>query len=94
VEIFEYRSGLLHAKTMVVDSRWATVGSANMDNRSFALNEELNLALYDGPMAARLEKVFADDLAHSRRLDPAQWRARGPLDRMLELLAMPFKEQL
>jgi len=94
VEIFEYRSGLLHAKTMVVDGRWATVGSANMDNRSFALNEELNLALYDGPMAARLEKVFADDLAHSRRLDPAQWRARGPLDRMLELLAMPFKEQL
>jgi cardiolipin synthase A/B len=94
VEIFEYRSGLLHAKTMVVDSRWATVGSANMDNRSFALNEELNVALYDGPMAARLEKVFADDLVHSRRLDAAQWRARGPLDRMLELLAMPFKEQL
>ena len=94
VEIYEYRSGLLHAKTMVVDGRWATVGSANVDNRSFALNEELNVALYDGAMAARLEKVFADDLKHSRRLDAARWRARGPLDRMLELLAMPFREQL
>ncbi len=93
LEIYEYRSGLLHAKTMVVDGRWATVGSANVDNRSFALNEELNVALYDSAMAARLEKVFADDLAHSRRLDAARWRARGPLDRMLELLAMPFKEQ-
>jgi cardiolipin synthase len=94
IEIYEYRSGLLHAKTMVVDGRWATVGSANVDNRSFALNEELNVALYDGAMAARLEKVFADDLTHSRRLDAARWRARGPLDRMLELLAMPFREQL
>jgi cardiolipin synthase A/B len=94
VEIYEYRSGLLHAKTMVVDGRWATIGSANVDNRSFALNEELNVALYDGGMAARLEKVFADDLAHSRRLDAAQWRSRGPVSRILELLAMPFREQL
>jgi cardiolipin synthase A/B len=94
VEIYEYRSGLLHAKTMVVDGRWATIGSANVDNRSFALNDEVNVAIYDGGMAARLEKVFADDLRHSRRLDAAQWRARGPVGRILELLAMPFREQL
>ena len=93
-EIHEYRSGLLHAKTMVVDGRWATIGSANVDNRSFALNDEVNVAVYDGGMAARLEKVFADDLAHSRRLDAAQWRSRGPVSRILELLAMPFRAQL
>ena len=77
VEIYEYRSGLLHAKTMVVDGRWATIGSANVDNRSFALNDELNVAIYDGAMAARLEKVFADDLAHSRRLDAARGGRAG-----------------
>jgi cardiolipin synthase A/B len=65
-----------------------------VDNRSFALNDEVNVAIYDGGMAARLEKVFADDLRHSRRLDAAQWRARGPVGRILELLAMPFREQL
>src|SRR5207247_120699 len=40
VEVYEYRAALLHAKTMVVDSRWATVGSTNLDRRSFALNDE------------------------------------------------------
>jgi cardiolipin synthase len=94
VEIYEYRSGLLHAKTMVVDGRWATVGSANVDNRSFALNEELNVALYDSGMAGRLERVFADDLAHSRRLEPEQWRSRGLASRFLEILSIPFREQM
>lgn len=94
VEIYEYQPGLLHAKTMAVDGRWATVGSANVDNRSFALNEEVNVALYDASMAARLEQVFADDIAHSRRVDEKRWRARGPATRVLEWLAIPFREQL
>lgn len=94
IEIHEYRSGLLHAKTMAVDGLWATVGSTNVDNRSFALNDELNLALYDADSAARLEKIFIDDLQHARPVDPGRWRARGPIDRVLELLAMPFKPQL
>ena len=94
VEIYEYQPGLLHAKTMAVDGRWATVGSANVDNRSFALNDEVNVALYDAPMAARLEEIFAQDIAHSRRVDEERWRARGPLTRMLEWLAVPFRDQL
>jgi cardiolipin synthase len=94
IEIHEYRSGLLHAKTMAVDGLWATVGSTNVDNRSFALNDELNLALYDAETAAGLEKIFIDDLQHSRPVDPAVWRARGPMTRMLELISMPFKPQL
>jgi cardiolipin synthase A/B len=94
VEIYEYQSGLLHAKTMVVDGRWATIGSANVDNRSFALNDEVNLAIYDSAMAGRLEKIFAEDLAHSRRVDERRWRARGPVSRLLEVLAMPFRDQL
>jgi cardiolipin synthase A/B len=94
VEIYEYQPGLLHAKTMVVDGVWATIGSANVDNRSFALNEEVNVALYDAPMAARLGQIFAADIAHSRRVDEARWRARGPVTRLLEWLAVPFRDQL
>jgi cardiolipin synthase len=94
VEIYEYQPGLLHAKTMTVDGRWATIGSANVDNRSFALNEEVNVALYDGAMAARLEQIFAADLRHSRRVDEARWRARGPVTRILEWLSLPLRDQL
>jgi cardiolipin synthase len=94
IEIHEYRSGLLHAKTMAVDGLWATVGSTNVDNRSFALNDELNLALYDADTAVGLEKIFIEDLQHSRPVDPALWRSRGLMARMLEVLSMPFKPQL
>ena len=51
IQIFEYTAALMHAKTMVVDGVWATVGSTNFDNRSFALNEELNLTVYDSGLA-------------------------------------------
>jgi cardiolipin synthase len=94
VKIYEYRAGLLHAKTMVVDGRWATVGSTNLDNRSFALNEELNVAVYDRGFAAQLERVFAADLAHARPLDYARWSQRGLKTRLLELLALPIRDQI
>ena len=94
IEIHEYGAALLHAKTMVIDGIWATVGSTNLDNRSFALNAELNLVLYSRDVAARLEKVFADDLAHSRRVTLQRWRARPLRQRLLELLSIPVREQL
>jgi cardiolipin synthase A/B len=94
VEIYEYRAGLLHAKTMIVDGIWATLGSTNLDNRSFALNEELNIAVYSREFGARLERIFADDLEHSRRIDLAQWNSRGLRQRMLEWLSFPLRDQL
>jgi cardiolipin synthase len=94
VEIYEYQPGLLHAKTLAVDGVWATVGSANVDNRSFALNEELNVALYDAGMTGRLEKIFTEDVAHSRRVDETRWRSRGPITRLLEWLSIPLRGQL
>jgi cardiolipin synthase A/B len=62
VEIYEYQAGLLHAKTMTIDGIWATIGSTNLDTRSFALNEELNAVVYDKEVVGKLEKIFADDL--------------------------------
>jgi cardiolipin synthase len=79
---------------MVVDGMWATVGSTNLDHRSFALNEELNLVVYDQAVASRLERAFQDDLRFSTRLTYESWKGRGIASRLLELLAFPIKEQL
>ena len=94
VQIYEYRPALLHAKTMIVDGIWSTVGSTNLDYRSFSLNEELNVAIYDVGTAQRLERIFADDLANSRRVMYKDWKNRGLASRFLELLAFPLKEQM
>lgn len=94
VEIHEYRAALLHAKTMVIDSMWATVGSTNLDRRSFELNEELNLVVYDAGIARRLEQVFVKDLEESRRVTYEEWRRRGFIARILETLSVPFRSQL
>lgn len=94
VEIHEYRAAMLHAKTMVIDSRWATVGSTNLDRRSFELNEELNLVIYDAKVARRLEEVFAKDLEQSGPVTYERWSRRGLLARILETFAIPIRSQL
>jgi cardiolipin synthase len=91
ISIHEYKPALLHAKTMVIDGIWATVGSTNLDYRSFRLNDELNVVAYDTAFAARLEKVFEEDLQYAQRIDLASWRNRGFLGRLFELLAIPFE---
>ena len=94
VEIHEYRAALLHAKTMVIDGVWATVGSTNLDNRSFALNDELNTIAYSPEIARRLEEIFRADLGYSAKVTYEAWSKRGLTQRFLELLAIPIKDQL
>jgi len=94
VEIYEYRAALLHSKTMIIDGVWSTVGSTNLDNRSFALNDELNLVIYDAATARRLEAAFTADLDHSVKVDYRSWRRRGVADRFLEILATPIRPLL
>jgi cardiolipin synthase len=94
VEMYEYQAGLLHAKTLTVDGVWATVGSANLDNRSLALNEEINLVVYDRAVADRLEKIFENDLSYSRLIDAQRWRVRSLWQRFMEFLSMPVRDQL
>ena len=77
VEIYEYRGGTLHAKTLAVDGTWSLVGSANLDSRSFYLNFEVGLALFDDLTAQRLAQRFDADLERAVRIDPAQWATRG-----------------
>jgi cardiolipin synthase len=94
IQIYEYTAAMLHAKTIVIDGIWATVGSTNLDHRSFRLNDELNIVTYDKTFAAELEKVFAEDLKYSRRLDLEAWRHRGIRGRLFEILAIPFESAL
>jgi cardiolipin synthase len=94
VEIYEYQAGLLHSKTMTIDGVWAMVGSANMDNRSLALNNEISLVAYDSDVAGRLESVFKEDLSHSQPVDPRSWRARSLWKRFWEFLTVPIQDEL
>ena|SRR3989442_5920743 len=94
VHIYEYRPALLHAKAMVIDGVWSTVGSTNLDNRSFALNDELNLVIYSRAVARRLEASFEEDLRSSRKVEYRRWSRRGIVNRLLELLTVPIRDQL
>jgi cardiolipin synthase len=78
---------------MVIDGVWATVGSTNLDTRSFALNEEVNLVVYSPDVAARLERVFADDLGYSQKINPTTWRDRGVWEMGLEVLSLPVRRE-
>jgi cardiolipin synthase len=79
---------------MVVDVDWATECSTNFDNRSFALNEELNLTVYDSGIARRLEEAFEQDLKYSRKISYEEWHSRGIGERIYEIFAFPVKEYL
>jgi cardiolipin synthase A/B len=94
IEIYEYQAALLHSKTMVVDGAWATVGSTNFDNRSFGLNEELNVALYDRAVVRRLVSIFEQDLALATRVTYDSWRGRGLRARLFEIFVAPIQSQL
>ena len=94
VQIFEYLPALMHAKTMVVDGIWATIGSTNFDNRSFALNEELNLTVYDSAFAHRLEEIFDEDLKHAKKISYQEWDSRGFKEKFFELFSFPIRELL
>jgi cardiolipin synthase len=93
VQIHEYQLAMIHAKVLIVDGLWAVLGSTNFDNRSFGLNDEVNVALRDERLAARLEADFARDLAASRRITLEEWARRPIRERVLATLGMAFERQ-
>ena len=94
IEIFEYTAALLHSKTVVIDGVWATIGSTNFDNRSFAGNDELNLIVYNRGVARRLEEIFLADVQASRQVTYESWKDRGFGSKVLEVLALPIRDLL
>jgi cardiolipin synthase len=90
VAIYEHEDALMHAKTAVVDGVWSTVGSSNIDQRSFVHNNELNAAVVSADLARDMEEMFRRDLESSRRIDPAAWKARPARERLSEFLSSLF----
>jgi cardiolipin synthase A/B len=93
VAIHEYQPAMMHAKVMVVDHVWSVVGSTNFDNRSFGLNDEVNLAVQQAALAERLEADFAADLAQSVPVAVDEWRRRPFGERAFALLARVLERQ-
>jgi cardiolipin synthase A/B len=87
VEIYLYKKGFVHAKTIVADGELAIVGSANMDHRSFELNFEVNSLIYDHEIAQQLRNAFYDDLTETNKIDPEVWAKRTKFSQLGEKLS-------
>jgi cardiolipin synthase len=82
VEVYTYQKGFIHAKTMVCDRNLSVIGTANMDNRSFELNFEVNTVIYDIRVAEEMTSTFYDDLKDALRINSEKWEKR-PLYKQL-----------
>ena len=94
VRIYEYQPTMYHNKLMVVDDYWVSVGSTNLDNRSFRLNDEANLNVFDEAFAREQAGIFAQDRARSKELTLEAWRERPVTERLEEMVAWMLRRQL
>ena len=93
-EIYEYQPTMFHCKVMVVDDYLVSTGSTNFDNRSFRLNDEANLNIYDTRFAKEQVAIFELDRARSRRVTLAEWKARPWSEKLAERVASVIGAQL
>ena len=93
-KIHEYQPTMFHCKTLIVDRLLVSVGSTNFDNRSFRLNEEANLNIYDGDFAGRATAVFEDDLRRARQITFEDWANRPWREKLLEKASALLSSQL
>ena len=94
IRVFEYQENILHAKTAVIDGIWSTVGSSNLDRRSFKKNREINAIVLDDIFGEKMVKVFFDDERKSEELLLENWDKRSLLQFILEWLAYRFRNLL
>jgi cardiolipin synthase len=83
IRIYEYRGRMMHAKVLIVDGVWAVLGTTNLDNRSFEHNDEVNVAMRDVEVAARLLEDYRRDVADSDEITLASWQARPVWEKVL-----------
>ncbi|MEM5439796.1 cardiolipin synthase [Paraburkholderia diazotrophica] len=94
VQMFEYQPTMFHVKLLVVDDYLVSVGSTNFDSRSFKLNDEANLNLYDEAFARRQTQIFADDLAKSKRVTLDDWKRRPWMEKVVDRVVSLLDPQL
>jgi cardiolipin synthase len=94
IEIYEYDPTMFHNKMLIVDGTLVSVGSTNFDLRSFRLNDEASLNVYDATFAARMTEVFEADLKPTRRYTYQSWQNRPLKEKLFEKFILPIKSQL
>jgi cardiolipin synthase len=94
IEIYQYQPTMYHCKAMIVDGLWVSVGSTNFDSRSFALNDEANLNIFNADFAGRQIEIFLKDIAQSRAITLAQWQRRPWGEKVLDNLTSLLRLQL
>src|SRR4029079_14890015 len=93
VRIFEYQPSMTHVKALLVDGLWAVIGTTNVDNRSFEHNDEVNLAIRDESIAARIAADFNQDIEHSREITLHDWKRRPMWEKLIGTVAWILERQ-
>ena len=93
IKIYEYQPTFSHTKLLVEDRTWSVIGSANMDIRSRRLNDEVVLGIQDQPLAQSLHEVFQRDLLKAKPIQLKDWKQRGLVQRILEIICQAFVQQ-
>jgi len=93
VRIFEYEPGMTHVKALLVDGLWSVLGTTNLDNRSFEHNDEVNVAVRDKAVTARVLADFESDVARSREITLTSWRHRPLWEKLLGTVAWILERQ-
>ena len=93
IRIYEYRAGMTHAKVLNVDDLWVVLGTTNFDNRSFQHNDEVNVAIRDEAISARLTEDFNQDLVHCEEVTLETWRHRSLLERLVDPISWILERQ-
>jgi len=93
VQLFEWHSSILHSKTIVVDGIWTSIGSCNMDGRSFFLNYEANIAITDKDFATQMENQFLLDLSSAEKVTRTYWEKRKWYNILAGFILAPVKGQ-
>jgi len=91
--VYEYRPTMIHAKILIVDGLWSVAGSANFDNRSFGINDEVNIAVLDPQIAAKLQADFNNDLKQSQEITLEAWKHRPIYQRTIEWVGSLLERQ-
>ena len=93
-EVYEYQPTMMHNKMLIVDKLMVSVGSTNFDVRSFRLNDEASLNIYNSAFAARMTEVFEADMKPTVRYTYQMWKDRPAKEKFMEKFVLPFKSQL
>jgi cardiolipin synthase A/B len=92
--IYRYESAIIHAKTAIIDDRWATIGSSNLDKFSFYYNMESNIASHDPKFISEVKQLFLANIKECRKIELQDWEKRPLLDRAIEFATWPIHNYL